>query len=96
MVCMDDFDIVRGMEFLLEHKVNPMPLANCLIVTRRNPTLVSVDIKQLNGVGLISALLPKKGLSREEPTFMAISIVDEFTKNRVRSSRDPRSFEQVC
>lgn len=29
---------------------------------------------------MISALQLKKGLSREEPTFMAISIFDEFIK----------------
>ena len=31
IIKMDDFDVVLGMEFLLEHKVIPMPLANCLV-----------------------------------------------------------------
>ena len=77
VVRMNDFDVVLGMEFLLEHKVIPMPLAKCLIVTNNNPTVVPADIKQPSGVRMISALQLKKGLSREEPTFMAIPIVDE-------------------
>jgi len=44
VVRMDDFDVVLGMEFLLEHKVIPMPLAKWLIVTSNNPTVVSADI----------------------------------------------------
>ncbi|XP_023550586.1 uncharacterized protein LOC111808682 [Cucurbita pepo subsp. pepo] len=52
VVRMDDFDVVLGMEFLLEHKVIPMPLAKCLL---------------------------KRGLAREEPTFMAIPLIEEAT-----------------
>ena len=37
VVRMDDFDVVLGMEFLLEHKVIPMPLVKCLLITDRNP-----------------------------------------------------------
>ena len=33
IVKMDDFDVVLGMEFLLEHMVIPISLANCLVVT---------------------------------------------------------------
>ncbi|KAA0025511.1 uncharacterized protein E6C27_scaffold43876G00010 [Cucumis melo var. makuwa] len=36
VVKMDDL----GMEFLLEHKVIPMPLAKSLVVTGSNPTVV--------------------------------------------------------
>ncbi|XP_022975729.1 uncharacterized protein LOC111475919, partial [Cucurbita maxima] len=43
---MDDFDVVLGMEFLLEHKVIPMPLAKCLVITDRNPTVIPASIKQ--------------------------------------------------
>lgn len=77
---MDDFDVVLGIEFLLEHKVIPMPLTKCLIVTSSNPIVVSADITQPSRVRMISALQLKKCLSREKPTFMAIPIVDEFVK----------------
>ena len=40
IVKMDDFDVVLGMEFLLEHKVIPIPLANCLVITGSTPTVV--------------------------------------------------------
>lgn len=63
VVCMDDFDVMMGMEFLLEHKVIPMPLIKCLIVTRNNPTIVSANIKQPGGGRMIFALQLKKGLS---------------------------------
>ncbi|XP_022985147.1 uncharacterized protein LOC111483236 [Cucurbita maxima] len=44
---MDGFDVVLGMEFLLEHKVIPMQLAKCLMITDRNPTVIPASIKQL-------------------------------------------------
>ncbi|TYK01392.1 uncharacterized protein E5676_scaffold29G00860 [Cucumis melo var. makuwa] len=37
-VKMDDFDVVLGMEFLLEHQVIPMPSAKCLAITKSFPT----------------------------------------------------------
>ncbi|KAA0063482.1 RNA-directed DNA polymerase-like protein [Cucumis melo var. makuwa] len=37
---MDDFDVVLGMEFLLEHQVIPMPSARCLVITGSFPTIV--------------------------------------------------------
>ncbi|TYK05411.1 Asp_protease_2 domain-containing protein [Cucumis melo var. makuwa] len=77
MVRMDDFDVVLGMEFLLEYEVIPMPLAQCLTLTSSNPTVVQAKIKQPSGLRMISVLQLEKGPSREEMTFMAISMVDE-------------------
>lgn len=74
---MDDFDVVLGMEFLLEYEVIPMPLAQCLTLTSSNPTVVQAKIKQPSGLRMISVLQLEKGPSREEMTFMAISMVDE-------------------
>ncbi|KAA0034361.1 Asp_protease domain-containing protein [Cucumis melo var. makuwa] len=39
VVKMDDFDVVLGMEFLLEHQIIPMPLAKCLAITGSTPLL---------------------------------------------------------
>ncbi|KAA0054245.1 uncharacterized protein E5676_scaffold45G00610 [Cucumis melo var. makuwa] len=38
VVKMDNFDVVLGMEFLLEHQVIPMPSAKCLAITGSFPT----------------------------------------------------------
>ncbi|KAA0048769.1 hypothetical protein E5676_scaffold172G00580 [Cucumis melo var. makuwa] len=48
VVKMDDFDVVLGMEFLLEHQVIPMPSAKCLVITGSFSTVVQVDICQPN------------------------------------------------
>lgn len=47
---MDDFDVVLGMEFLLEHQVIPMPLAKCLVITGTTPTVVQTEIRQPDGI----------------------------------------------
>ncbi|KAL4011218.1 hypothetical protein IC575_028270 [Cucumis melo] len=72
VVKMDDFDVVLGMKFLLEHPVIPMPLAKCLVITGFAPSVVQTDLRQLDGLKMISAMQLKKGLTRDEPTFMAI------------------------
>ncbi|KAA0039111.1 uncharacterized protein E6C27_scaffold84G002140 [Cucumis melo var. makuwa] len=46
VVKMDNFDVVLGMEFLLEHQVIPMPSANCLAITGSFPTVVQADIHE--------------------------------------------------
>ena len=79
VVRMDDFDVVLRMDFLLEHKVIPMPLAKCLVITKRNPTIIPASIKQQDNLRMISAIQLKRGLAREEPTFMAIPLMEEVT-----------------
>ncbi|KAL4018158.1 hypothetical protein IC575_021748 [Cucumis melo] len=74
VVKMDDFDVVLGMEFLLEHQVIPMPLAKCSVITGPTPSVVQTDLRQPDGLKMISAMQLKKGLSRDEPTFMAIPL----------------------
>ncbi|KAA0051690.1 uncharacterized protein E6C27_scaffold60G00710 [Cucumis melo var. makuwa] len=74
VVKMDDFDVVLGMEFLLEQQVIPMPLANCLVIIGSTPSVVQTDLRQPDGLKMISAMQLKKGLSRDEPTFMAIPL----------------------
>ena len=79
VVCMDNFDVVLGMEFLLEYKVIPMPLAKCLVITDCNPTVIPASIKQSGNLRMISTIQLKRGLAREEPTFMAIPLMEEVT-----------------
>lgn len=56
MVRMDDFDVVLGMEFLLEHKIIYMLLAQYSVVTSSNPTMVQAKVNQPSGVRMILAL----------------------------------------
>ncbi|TYK02460.1 uncharacterized protein E5676_scaffold1738G00810 [Cucumis melo var. makuwa] len=74
VVKMDDFDIVLGMEFLLEHQVIPMPSTKCLVVTESFPTIVQADIRQFNGFKMISAMQLDKSPTQEEPPSAAIPL----------------------
>ena len=56
VVRMDDFGVVLGMDFLLERKVLPMPLAKCLVITDHNPTVIPTSIKQPGNLRIISAI----------------------------------------
>ena len=83
VVHMDDFNVVFGMDFLLGHKVISMPLAKCLVITDHNPTVIPASIKQLGNLRMISAIQLKGGLTREEPTFMAIPLMEEMTTKEI-------------
>ena len=72
VVKMDDFDVVLGMEFLLEHQVIPMLSAKSLVITESFPTVVQADIRQPNGFKMISAMQLDKSPVQEEPPFAAI------------------------
>ncbi|KAA0057470.1 reverse transcriptase [Cucumis melo var. makuwa] len=74
VVKMDDFDVVLGMEFLLEHQVIPMPSAKCLAITGSFPTVVQADICQPNRFKMISAMQLDKSLVQEEPPSKAIPL----------------------
>ncbi|KAA0057412.1 uncharacterized protein E6C27_scaffold280G002880 [Cucumis melo var. makuwa] len=67
VVKMDDFDVLLGMEFLLEHQVIPMPSAKCLAITGSFPTVVQADIRQPNGFRMISAMQLDESRAQEEP-----------------------------
>ncbi|KAA0056665.1 Asp_protease_2 domain-containing protein [Cucumis melo var. makuwa] len=67
VVKMDDFDVVLGMEFLLEHQVILMPSAKCLVITGSFPAVVQADIRQPNGFKMISAMQLDKSPAQEEP-----------------------------
>ncbi|KAA0066230.1 Asp_protease_2 domain-containing protein [Cucumis melo var. makuwa] len=72
VVKMDDFDVVLGMEFLLEHQVIPMPSAKCLVIIGSFPTVVQADICQPNKFKMISAMQLDKSPVQEEPPSAAI------------------------
>ncbi|KAA0051469.1 Asp_protease_2 domain-containing protein [Cucumis melo var. makuwa] len=72
VVKMDDFNVVLGMEFLLEHQVIPMPSARCIVITGYFPTVVQADIRQPNGFKMISAMQLDKSPIQEKPTSVAL------------------------
>ncbi|KAA0060672.1 uncharacterized protein E5676_scaffold580G00130 [Cucumis melo var. makuwa] len=72
VVKMDDFDVVLGMEFLLEHQVIQMPSAKCLAITGSFPTVVPAEIRQPNGFKTISAMRLNKSRAQEEPPSVEI------------------------
>ncbi|KAA0067303.1 uncharacterized protein E6C27_scaffold179G00050 [Cucumis melo var. makuwa] len=67
VVKMGDFDVVLGMEFLLEHQVIPMPSAKCLAIIGSFPTVVQADIRQPNEFKMISAMQLDESPAQEEP-----------------------------
>ncbi|KAA0034900.1 uncharacterized protein E6C27_scaffold103G00280 [Cucumis melo var. makuwa] len=77
VVKMDDFDVVLGMEFLLEHQVTPMPSARCLVITGSFPTVVQADIRQPNGFKMISTMQLEKSPAQEEPPSVALGKLEE-------------------
>ena len=56
-----------------------MPLVKCIVITDCNPIVIPTSIKQPINLIMISALQLKIGLTREEPTFMAIPLVEDVT-----------------
>ena len=92
VVRMDDFDVVLGMDFLLEHKVIPMPLTKCLVITNhKHPTVVPASIKKPGNLRMISAIQLKRGLAREKPTFMATPLMEDVTTDETI----PREIKDV-
>ena len=71
---MDDFDVVLGMKFLLEHQVILMPLAKRLVIIGFAPIVMQTYIRQPNELKMISVLQRKKGLASDESMFMAFCL----------------------
>lgn len=82
VVHMEDFGTTLSMEFFLQHKVISMPLTHGMVVTSNNLTVVQSKIKQPSGVRMISVLQLKKGLNREEQTFMVIPLMNKQIETR--------------
>ncbi|KAA0034110.1 uncharacterized protein E6C27_scaffold65G001000 [Cucumis melo var. makuwa] len=72
VVKMDDFDVVLGMEFLLEHQVIPLPSAKCLAIIGSFPTVVQEDIRQPNGFRMISTMQLDESRAQGEPPSVEI------------------------
>ncbi|KAA0037095.1 uncharacterized protein E5676_scaffold453G00070 [Cucumis melo var. makuwa] len=74
VVKMDDFDVVLGMEFLLEHQVIPMPSTRCLVITGSFPTIVQAEIRQPNKFKMISTMRLDENRAQGEPPSVEIPL----------------------
>ena len=77
VVHMDDFDVVLGMEFLMEKGAIPIPATGSLLIMGDSPSKVPAKVAQPPAVKLLSALQFKKGVRRNEPTYVAVPAVYE-------------------
>ncbi|KAA0065526.1 uncharacterized protein E6C27_scaffold638G00290 [Cucumis melo var. makuwa] len=95
VVKMDDFDVVLGMEFLLEHQVIPMPSAKCLAITGSFPTVVQADIRQPNGFRMISAMQLGESRAQEEPPSVGI-LLEALEKLEETVPKDTLCVPEKC
>ena len=74
-VRMDDFDVILGMEFLVEEGVIPILSTGSFLIVGEKPTMVPAKVKQATELKLLFMLQFKKNVKRQEPTFVAILVV---------------------
>ncbi|KAK2978565.1 hypothetical protein RJ640_006684 [Escallonia rubra] len=77
VVIMDDFKLILGLEFLRDTKTTVMPCTNSLAMLGSKPCVIPT-ISPRAGERSISALQLKKGLKRDETTYLAMLRWDEI------------------
>ncbi|KAK3020469.1 hypothetical protein RJ639_047123 [Escallonia herrerae] len=75
IVIMDDFKLILRLEFLRDTKTTVMPCTNSLAMLGSKPCVI-LTISPREGERSISALQLKKGLKRDETTYLAMLRVD--------------------
>ena len=76
-VKMDDFDMILGMEFLVEKGTIPIPSTRSLLIIGEKHIMVPAKVKQAIKLKLLSALQFKKYVKGQEPTFVVVPTVYE-------------------
>ncbi|KAK2988654.1 hypothetical protein RJ640_008994 [Escallonia rubra] len=71
VVIMDDFKLILGLEFLRDTKTTVMPCTNSLAMLGSKPCVIPT-VSHREGERSISALQLKKGLKRDETTYLAM------------------------
>lgn len=66
---MDDFQVILGIEFLQDNKAVPMPYMESLFMFKETSCMIPT-ISKRDGKKLILVLQLKKGLRKEEMTYM--------------------------
>ncbi|KAK2988428.1 hypothetical protein RJ640_023975 [Escallonia rubra] len=77
VVIMDDFKLILGLEFLHDMKTTVMPCTNSLAMLGSKPCVIPT-VSTRAGERSISALQLKKGLKRDETTYLAMLRWDEI------------------
>ncbi|KAK3013695.1 hypothetical protein RJ639_008605 [Escallonia herrerae] len=77
VVIMDDFKLILGLEFLRDTKTTVMPCTNSLVMLGNKPCVIPT-ISSREGERSISALQLKRGLKRDETTYLAMLRWDEI------------------
>ncbi|KAK2968823.1 hypothetical protein RJ640_028216 [Escallonia rubra] len=77
VVIMDDFKLTLGLEFLRDTKTTVMPCTNSLAMLGSKPCVIPT-VSTSAGERSISALQLKKGLKRDETTYLAMLRWDEI------------------
>ncbi|KAK3027520.1 hypothetical protein RJ639_040235 [Escallonia herrerae] len=77
VVIMDDFKLILGLEFLRDTKTTVMPCTNSLAMLGSKPCVIPT-ISPRAGERSISAVQLKKGLKRDETTYLAMLRWDEI------------------
>ncbi|KAK2975747.1 hypothetical protein RJ640_003509 [Escallonia rubra] len=75
VVIMDDFKLILGLEFLRDTKTTVMPCTNSLAMLGSKPCVIPT-VSTRAGERSISALQLKKGLKRDETTYLAMLRAD--------------------
>ena len=78
---MDDFDVVLGLDFLVDTRALPVPAAKCLLILGENPCVVPVTMSLVCEKKVLSAMQFKKGVKRGEKSYLAIPLRSENQKN---------------
>ncbi|KAK3016453.1 hypothetical protein RJ639_007808 [Escallonia herrerae] len=77
VVIMDDFKLILGLEFLHDTKTTVMPCTNSLVMLGNKPCVIPT-ISSRVGERSISALQLKRGLKRDETTYLTMLRWDEI------------------
>ncbi|KAK2970043.1 hypothetical protein RJ640_014983 [Escallonia rubra] len=77
VVIMDEFKLILGLEFLRDTKTTVMPCTNSLAMLGSKPCVIPT-VSPRAGERSISALQLKKGLKRDETTYLAMLRWDEI------------------
>ena len=83
VVRMDDFDVILGMDFLTEKGAIPIPATGSLLIMGETPAVVPAKVEQPPKTKLLSALQLKKGVRRQEPTYIILPTIYEDTVDEV-------------
>ncbi|KAK3039204.1 hypothetical protein RJ639_029061 [Escallonia herrerae] len=92
VVIMDDFKLILGLEFLRDTKTTVMPCTNSLVMLGNKPCVIPT-ISSRAGERFISALQLKRGLKRDETTYLAMLRWDEIEEVSGPLPKEVKSFE---